>query len=98
MSWIFDTVDRSGRKIHLSKERWSHINKEHPELAAHLEDIKGTLKSPNKFVMPGFDGSIRYFYKYLKNRQSRARYLLVIVKYLNAHGFIITSYFVRNIR
>ncbi|MBI2541856.1 hypothetical protein HYV80_04055 [Candidatus Woesearchaeota archaeon] len=95
MTWIFEVKDKSGRKIHLSDERWKHLNQEHPEVAPYLEDIKETLKNPVKITEYGLDENVRYYYKYFKERIS-AKYLLVIVKYLNEHGFIITAYFVRN--
>ena len=98
MPWIFDVKDKSGRKIHLSEERWSHISQEHPEVADYFEEIKETIINPNKTTAYSYDRDIRYYYKYFKNRQSPAKYLLLIVKYLNEHGFIITTYFVRNIK
>ncbi|MBI2558547.1 hypothetical protein HYW20_04445 [Candidatus Woesearchaeota archaeon] len=97
MTWIFEVEDKSGRKIHLSDERWKHLNQEHPEVAPYLEDIKETLKNPVKITEYELDENVRYYYKYFKERES-AKYLLVIVKYLNEHGFIITAYFVRNIK
>ena len=97
MTWIFEVKDKSGRKIHLSDERWKHLNQEHPEVAPYLEDIKETLKNPVKITEYELDENVRYYYKYFKERES-AKYLLVIVKYLNEHGFIITAYFVRNIK
>jgi|SRR3989338_2550642 len=98
MAYIFQTTDKSGRKIHLSKERWKHINQEHPELSDYLEEIKETLKNPTKAKEFDYGNDVIYFYKYYKSRESAAKYLLVIVKYLNGKGFIITAYFVRNIR
>ena len=97
MTWIFEVEDKSGRKIHLSDERWKHLNQDHPEVAPYLEDIKETLKNPLKITTYEFDENIKYYYKYFKEREG-AKYLLVIVKYLNEHGFIITAYFVRNIK
>ncbi len=97
MTWIFEVEDKSGRKIHLSDERWKHLNQEHPEVAPYLEDIKETLKNPVKITEYELDENVRYYYKYFKERES-AKYLLVIVKYLNNHGFIITAYFVKNIK
>jgi|GEM_PF-4443251 len=43
MTWIFEIEDKSGRKIHLSDERWKHLNQDHPEVAPFLEDIKEML-------------------------------------------------------
>ncbi len=96
--WIFEVEDKSGRKIHLSNERWKHINQDHPEVAPYLEEIKETLRNPVKIVVYDFDENIEYYYRYFKERKSKSKHLLVIVKYLNGNGFIITSYFVRSIK
>src|SRR3989344_4801929 len=95
---IFEVIDRSGRKIQLRKDAWKHISIEHPELSNYLEHIQDTLKSPTKITDYSEDESIRYYYRYYKNGNSPAKYLLVIVKYLNGMGIVITSYFVRNIK
>jgi hypothetical protein len=97
MAWIFEVEDKSGRKIYLSDERWAHLNQDHPEVAPYLEDIKEMLKNPLKITDYEYDDTVKYYYKYFKERGA-AKYLLVIVKYLNQHGFIITAYFVRNIK
>jgi len=98
MAYFFQIRDKSGRDIYLSKERWTHINQEHPELSGYLEEIKETLKNPSKIKTFEYDENIRYYYNYYKSRQSPAKYLLIIVKYLNGNGFIITAYFVRSIK
>ena len=98
MPRVFEIKDKSGRNIHLSKERWTHINQEHPEVSGYIEEIKETLKSPTKIKTYEHDKDIRYYYNYYKSREFPAKYLLIIVKYLNGNGFIITAYFVRNIK
>ena len=95
MSRIFETKDKSGRNLYMSDERWSHINREHPEVTHYLEEIKETLRNPMKITKYELDEDIRYYYNYFKEI---TKYLLVIVKYLNNHGFIITAYFVRHIK
>ncbi len=97
MNLIFEVEDKSSRVIHLSNERWKHINQEHPEVSLYIEEIKETLKNPVKITNYPFDENLRYYYKYVKEKEP-AKYLLVIVKYLNNHGFIITAYFVNNIK
>ena len=92
---IFDLKDKSGRNIYLSAERWSHINQEHPEVSPYLEMIKETLRNPVKISTYHFDENVKYYFSYAKEKASKAKHLLVIVKYLNGHGFIITAYFVR---
>jgi len=98
MENIFEIEDKVRRKIHLSKERWSHINQDHPEMADYIEEIKEALQKPDKITTFSFDEDIKYYYKYVKSRVSSAKYLLAIVKYLNGEGYIITSYFVRHIK
>lgn len=96
--WLFEIEDYSKKKVHLSLERWKHINEDHPEIAQYLEEIQETLKNPLGVSSLSDDEKINYYYKYFKNRPSPAKYLLVIVKYLNGEGFIVTAYFVRTIR
>ena len=97
MEWIFEIEDLTGRKIHLSQEQWSHINSDHPEISAYVEEMKDILKNPALVTTLSYDEQVHYFYRYYKNRTSPAKYLLIVVKYLNGKGFIITSYFVRKI-
>ncbi len=70
----------------------------HPEVQHNLEFIKETLKEPIKITNYSFDHQVHSYYRYYKHRQSKAKYLKVIVKYLNGHGFIITVHFVRRIQ
>jgi len=97
MDWIFEIEDITGRRIHLSKEQWSHINSDHPEISPYVEEMKDILRNPALVKTLNYDKKVRYFYRYYKNRDSPAKYLLLVVKYLNGKGFIITSYFVRTI-
>ncbi len=92
MRSVFEVIDKRGKTIYLSHERWRHINHEHPELSGFLGEIKDTLLYPSSICQ--FDDTIWYFYKYLKHRFISEKYLLVIVKYLNGEGFIITAYLV----
>lgn len=86
--------DITGREIELRKERWRHITAEHPRI--NLEMIKSTLKSPLKITKSKYDPEkVTWYYRYIKDKR---RYVFVAVKYLNSHGFIITSYFMRKIR
>lgn len=94
MTFVFEIEDKTGRKIHLSKERWKHITQEHPEISSYINDFELILKNPTKIVSPTQE--ISYYYKYYKQIQSK--YLLLLVKYLNGKGFIITAYFTQNIK
>ena len=46
---IFDIKDKTGRKIYLTEERWSHIKKRHPEIE-YFEGLKEAITSPDKLV------------------------------------------------
>ena len=93
MNYIFEIKDKTGKRIHLSIERWKHILK-HPNMDENqLEIIKDTILNPMTMRYFEEDENVKYYYKHFKNNSSEERYLLVSVKYLNGEGFIITSFF-----
>jgi len=63
-----------------------------------LEEIQKTLKNPLKLIDYGLEKDIKYYYRYYKDRKSKARYLRVIVKYLNGKGYVVTAYFINKIK
>jgi hypothetical protein len=40
----WEVVDRAGREIYLTEERWLHISSGHLALKGHLEDVLDTLR------------------------------------------------------
>jgi hypothetical protein len=95
-NYVLELIDKSGRKIHLSKERWKHIIK-HPHMHDQIENIQLTLQTTSIIRYFEDDENVLYFYKEFKHRDPSERYLLVSVKYLNGEGFIITSFFTNKI-
>nr|MBI4156270.1 hypothetical protein [Candidatus Woesearchaeota archaeon] len=95
---LFEVKDKSNRIIYLTKERWKHIIIRHPEIINNIESLKEALINPTIIRIYNFDNNIANYYKYFKDRKKDKRYLLVIVKYLNGKGFIITSYFIGYIK
>lgn len=89
MDIIFEVTDKSGRKIHLSKEKWSHIRTEHPEII-DPEQIKAVLINHIKILLSDKDENVRWYFSYNKERK---RYLKISVKYLNGEGYIITAHY-----
>ena len=65
---ILEIIDKSGRKIYLTNERWSHIRKKHPEVE-DLEEVKLALRNPDKIAHNYSDESVRRYYKYFKNKK-----------------------------
>ncbi len=94
MSHVFEVNDKTGRKIHLSEERWKHILRHNDVNITHLEYIKSTLVSPDSIISQSFDENKSNYYLYDKQMKS---YLLVAVKYLNGEGFITTAFFTKHI-
>ena len=95
MDFIFEATDKTGRKIRLTEKQWKHIKQDHPEIADESV-IKETLESPTKITKP-YEGRKYYYYKYYKHRISPDKFLLVIVKYLNGEGFVISTFYNRHI-
>ncbi len=95
--YVFEVVDKYERRIHLSKERWRHVRKKHPEV---LDEgwVKETLLHPDKVTESHPDESVYYFYKYFKHRVSPNKFLRVLVKYINSEGYVLTAYFEPHIR
>jgi len=91
---IFEITDKSRRKIRLPQERWNHIQREHIRVT-DLDELKKTLTTPLKITSSKYDENVCYYYRFNKVIK---RYLMVAVKYLNGHGFVITSYYLRNIK
>lgn len=95
MENVFEIIDKTKRKIRLTKKQWSHITRKHPQISSEKEKIIETLKNPDKIIDPGqLDPNKRFYYKYYKNRYSSNKFVRVIVKYLNGGGFVITAQFV----
>ncbi len=92
---MFEITDKTGRKIRLTKRQWSHMTKKHPYIEKYIEEIKETLISPDKWINYLDKGYYYKSYKYLKRPN---RFILVIVKYLNRDGFIITAYLKERIK
>lgn len=87
---VFELVDRTGRKIGLMKKQQIHIMRRHPYMQKYAEEIKETLRKPDKLIE--VLGGKAYYYRSYKNLKRPNRFILVIVKYLNGTGFVITSY------
>ena len=66
---LFEIVDKSGRKIGLSQERWKHIKIEHPEIK-NIDQLIETLVKPLKITPSKYDpDKVRYYYHFEKERK-----------------------------
>ena len=67
--YIFEIKDKTGRKIHLTKERWRHITSPispHAYMTNHLEEIKETMINPDNILRTVSDDYKVSYYKYYK--------------------------------
>lgn len=92
MNVLFEVIDKNGKHIRLTNKQYSHIMDEHPYMHKYLEEIKETLKKPDKITFYSFDVNVRYFYKSYKHLDKPNKYIFVIVKYLNGEGYIVSAY------
>ena len=98
MDSIFEVLDKTGRRIKLTKKQWKHItfpSSPHSYMNNYLEEIKQTLINPDKIISSVYDDNKTSYYKYHKDKK---RFIRIIVKYLNGEGYIITTYFVKHIK
>ncbi len=75
-----------GKKIAFTKERYMHIVIRHPELEG--KEIVNTLTNADFVQESTYDKNILLYYRAINQND----YSVVVVKALNNHGFIITSY------
>ncbi len=66
MTNVFEITDKTGRKVILTKNRLSHIRKDHP--LVEEEDIKEALINPDKIVHDERE-NIELFYKYFQHKK-----------------------------
>lgn len=88
---VFEIVDVTGRLIRLNRAQYAHIM-EHSNMANTIEHIKEALQKPTIVKTSANDAQVRYCYRFHKQIKM---FLMVVVKYLNGHGFVITAYFTR---
>ncbi len=98
MNHVFEILDKLGKLVRLTKERWSHIKSDHPEMAAELENIMDCVSNPEFTKTSEYDQSVKFYYRYYKNRKSVAKYLLTAVKHLNGNGFVITAFYTNKVK
>lgn len=94
MNIIFEVIEKSGRKIRLTREQWKHIKQKHPNVEDY--EIEITLKNPSN-VLYNEEDDVWMYHTYFKQKKQISKYLRVLVKYLNGGGYVITAYFVRTL-
>lgn len=94
---IFTVQSILDKKVRLTPTQWNHTIFRHKELKGQEEKLKETLQKPEIVLYSDIDDNYQYYRLYSTTPVSE-KYLLVVVKHLNGEGFIITAFFLREIR
>ena len=92
MTHILEIYSHDGKNIRLTKKQWKHILYRHPEIDPMLFTFEAILRNPHYIFIE--DDGLRKYYKFLKKEKL---YIMVAVRVCNGDGFIITSYFVKEV-
>lgn len=85
---LFEVADVFGKRIRITTNYWDKIkNEKHTELEFSYKEVIETLKVPNEVYLSVKDNYIRLFFRQYDNVT-----LVVLVKYLNGDGFVVTVY------
>ncbi len=98
MHIIFEVIDKTDRKLRMTDWNWAHIIRRHPEVSAEKEKIIETLEHPDRITDSLKDEKAKFYYKYYKNRKSSNKFMMVLGRYLNGDGFIVSAHFVPRIK
>ena len=82
-------ISRNGVPIRLTDERWSHVLRDHPEVADYVEDVLLAIAEPDE-IRAGDWGAL------ISLRLLNRLYLTVVYRETAlGDGFIITAYLAR---
>jgi len=85
---LFDITDIFGKHVRTTREYWMKIKKDkHQELIFEKQEAVDTLVKPDEVYRSVRDEYIKLFYKKFATTT-----LVVVVKYLNGDGFVVTAY------
>lgn len=88
--------DIFGRLIHLTDERISHIQSQHPEIKSAQKHVKEVLQSPQFIIRSVYDSEVVLYYRFYLNLM-HGKYLVVVVK-RNLRNFVLTTYITNRIK
>ena len=97
MALPFQARALDGRVLKLTNEGWGHVCTVHPELRGELEKVNQTMKSPD-LVKQGNRADTFMYYKFFPRTVVSPKYLVLVIKYLNTEGTVVTGYFTERIR
>jgi hypothetical protein len=91
---IAHSVD--GVPIRLTRERWEHICRRHPELSNQKEKILETLREPGEVLKGDFGEKLAV--RFYRRTPLTAKYLVVAYREVGPlDGFVVTAYLARRV-
>ena len=93
MASVFEVASILGKKIRLTETQVEHIQDRHPEFKGQTDKIKRCIEQPDLVLYDLAEDNYQYC-KYFVETPVGQKHLVVIVRYLNGDGFVITSLFV----
>lgn len=85
---LFEENDIFGKHIRTTKDYWNKIFLiKHKELEVNLKNVIELIKKPDEVRKSIQDPFICLYFKKLDKK-----YLVVVIKYLNSHGFLEKKY------
>jgi len=97
MSVLFEVSSYDGKRIRLTNVQWVHIVFFHPEVENQQEKMIAVLEEP-EIVIEGATSDTKICYKMFRSTPVSRKRLAVVIKVLDAEGFIMTSYFTERVR
>lgn len=94
---LLQATTPDGRALKLTNDGWRHISTVHPELRGELEKVNQTIMSPD-LIKRGNKADTFMFYKFFPRTIVSPKYLVLVIKYLNTEGTVLTGYFTERIR
>ena len=91
---LFEVEDYSGIPVRTNETYWKKIKTEkHKELSVEKDAVIRTIQHPDDVYKSVQDEFIRLFY-----RKINGNTLVVVVKYINNTGFVVTCYEISNVK
>ena len=84
-------TDCFGHAVRITDERLAHILA-HAEMAGMAQNIENVLRHPQLVRRSLSDTSARLFYDFYARTIVGGKWLCVVVKYTQAHAFVVTAY------
>ncbi len=89
--------DYRGGVVRLTTERWHHII-QHSEMTGQKRNLRMTVADPERVLTSRLDPTVHLYYRRFPASPVGAKYLMAAVKVLEDDSFIITAFFIDEVK